>query len=139
MTNIVLYRVFYGLQEIGEMAIRQGGVHTVLVSGNTKLGFEPVFSDFLLTPENSVHMLWLIPQYFVITTGEIMFSVTGLEFSYSQVSLIVKQGSNSDKKTWQSGYGNKIGTRVFIWVDYTMKNFRDRSVEEEIITIFSFP
>lgn len=85
-----IYRVFYGLQEIGEMAIRQGGVHTVLVSGNTKLGFEPVFSDFLLTPENSVHMLWLIPQYFVITTGEIMFSVTGLEFSYSQAPESMK-------------------------------------------------
>jgi dipeptide/tripeptide permease len=30
-------------------------------------------------------MLWLIPQYFVITVGEIMFSITGLEFSYSRV------------------------------------------------------
>jgi hypothetical protein len=27
-------------------------------------------------------------QYFVITLGEIMFSVTGLEFSYSQVNKI---------------------------------------------------
>lgn len=26
-----------------------------------------------------------IPQYFFITAGEVMFSVTGLEFSYSQV------------------------------------------------------
>ena len=42
-------------------------------------------NDFLLTQENSIHMLWLLPQYFVITTGEIMLSITGLEFSYSQV------------------------------------------------------
>ena len=42
-------------------------------------------TDFVLTSENSVHMLWIIPQYFVITAGEIMFSITGLEFSYSQV------------------------------------------------------
>ena len=46
-------------------------------------------NDFLLTQENSIHMLWLLPQYFVITTGEIMLSITGLEFSYSQVFLII--------------------------------------------------
>uniref|UniRef100_A0A8C1TIP7 Solute carrier family 15 member 1a n=1 Tax=Cyprinus carpio TaxID=7962 RepID=A0A8C1TIP7_CYPCA len=33
---------------------------------------------------NSVHMALQIPQYFLITTGEVMFSVTGLQFSYSQ-------------------------------------------------------
>ena len=39
-----------------------------------------------LTEPNSVHMFWLIPQYFVITVGEVMFSITGLEFSFTQVS-----------------------------------------------------
>lgn len=33
---------------------------------------------------NTVSMLWQLPQFFVITLGEILFSVTGLEFSYSQ-------------------------------------------------------
>ncbi|XP_051881773.1 solute carrier family 15 member 1-like [Pristis pectinata] len=33
---------------------------------------------------NSVHMALQIPQYLLITTGEVVFSVTGLEFSYSQ-------------------------------------------------------
>ena len=40
---------------------------------------------FTLTEPNSVHMFWLIPQYFVITVGEVMFSITGLEFSFTQV------------------------------------------------------
>ena len=44
-------------------------------------------NDFLLTQENTIHMLWLLPQYFVITVGEIMLSITGLEFSYSQVNI----------------------------------------------------
>jgi hypothetical protein len=36
-----------------------------------------------------MHMLWLIPQYFVLTMAEVMFSITGLEFSYSQVMPVV--------------------------------------------------
>jgi len=36
------------------------------------------------TPANSVHMLWLVPQYFVVTVGEVMFSVTGLQFSFTE-------------------------------------------------------
>lgn len=34
---------------------------------------------------NTIHMAWQIPQYFLMTAGEVVFSVTGLEFSYSQV------------------------------------------------------
>uniref|UniRef100_A0A8C2XNX2 Solute carrier family 15 member 2 n=1 Tax=Cyclopterus lumpus TaxID=8103 RepID=A0A8C2XNX2_CYCLU len=33
---------------------------------------------------NDVHIAWQIPQYVLLTVGEVMFSVTGLEFSYSQ-------------------------------------------------------
>ena len=62
----------------------QGGVHTFVVDST---GEEPRVMDNLLTKENSVHILWLIPQFFVITVGEIMISITALEFSYSQVRI----------------------------------------------------
>ncbi|KAM9804858.1 solute carrier family 15 member 1 [Neosynchiropus ocellatus] len=39
---------------------------------------------------NSVHLALQIPQYFFITLGEVMFSVTGLEFSYSQAPSNMK-------------------------------------------------
>ncbi|KAM4609457.1 solute carrier family 15 member 1 [Polymixia lowei] len=39
---------------------------------------------------NSVHMAYQIPQYFLITAGEVVFSVTGLEFSYSQAPSNMK-------------------------------------------------
>ena len=33
---------------------------------------------------NDVSLLLIIPQFFIITVAEVMVSVTGLEFSYSQ-------------------------------------------------------
>ncbi|XP_031632571.1 solute carrier family 15 member 2-like [Contarinia nasturtii] len=36
------------------------------------------------SPKNSVNILWQLPQYVVISMGEVMFQVTGLEFSYEQ-------------------------------------------------------
>ena len=38
---------------------------------------------------NSVSIFLQVPMYVVITAGEVMFSITGLEFAYSQVSLAV--------------------------------------------------
>ncbi|KAM8905005.1 solute carrier family 15 member 1b [Spinachia spinachia] len=40
--------------------------------------------------QNNFHMAWQIPQYFLITIGEVVFSVTGLEFSYSQAPSNMK-------------------------------------------------
>uniref|UniRef100_A0A671XM18 Solute carrier family 15 member 2 n=1 Tax=Sparus aurata TaxID=8175 RepID=A0A671XM18_SPAAU len=39
---------------------------------------------------NDVHIAWQIPQYALITMGEVLFSITGLEFSYSQAPANMK-------------------------------------------------
>ena len=39
-----------------------------------------------ITHKNELHMGLILPQYFVMTCGEVMFSITGLEFAFSQVS-----------------------------------------------------
>ncbi|KAM9710817.1 solute carrier family 15 member 2 [Menidia menidia] len=39
---------------------------------------------------NDVHIGWQLPQYVLITAGEVMFSITGLEFSYSQAPANMK-------------------------------------------------
>lgn len=35
-------------------------------------------------------MLWLAPQYIFLTLGELMFSVPGVEFAYSQAPISMK-------------------------------------------------
>lgn len=65
-----------------------GGVYTIIISkttqGNVKL------ESHTITMPNSIHMLWLIPQFVIMTAGEVMFSVTGLEFAYSQAPTTMK-------------------------------------------------
>uniref|UniRef100_A0A8C1HK08 Solute carrier family 15 member 2 n=1 Tax=Cyprinus carpio carpio TaxID=630221 RepID=A0A8C1HK08_CYPCA len=39
---------------------------------------------------NNIHIAWQVPQYVFITAGEVMFSITGLEFSYSQAPASMK-------------------------------------------------
>ncbi|XP_046824212.1 peptide transporter family 1 isoform X1 [Vespa crabro] len=59
-----------------------GGVYTIvgydMGNNETKLSINTV------TPPNSMHLFWLLPQYIVITMAEVMFSVTGLEFAFTQ-------------------------------------------------------
>ena len=38
-----------------------------------------------ITTASSYNILWQLPQYLVVTIAEVLFSVSGLSFSYSQV------------------------------------------------------
>lgn len=53
-----------------------------IMEGNTEI--------YTVVRPNSVNMLWQLPQFFIITIGEILFSITGLEFSYSQAPANMK-------------------------------------------------
>jgi len=83
------YSVVLEDKSVGDVYIDQGGVYNILLTKN------PVTNDISVTPytltsPNTVHILWLLPQYIVITVGEVMFSITGLEFSYSQAPESMK-------------------------------------------------
>ncbi|XP_051876961.1 solute carrier family 15 member 2 [Pristis pectinata] len=39
---------------------------------------------------NIIHLAWQIPPYVLMSAGEVMFSITGVEFSYSQAPLNMK-------------------------------------------------
>ena len=82
--------------EVGSIELLQGGVYSVSISKSHSSSWS--VNTFKLTDENSVHMLWLMPQYLVITIGETFFAVSGLEFSYSQV----KQDAHFLPQNWLS-------------------------------------
>ncbi|XP_045439909.1 solute carrier family 15 member 2 isoform X2 [Pipistrellus kuhlii] len=76
-------------------------------------------------PANKISIAWQLPQYVLVTAGEVMFSVTGLEFSYSQAP-------SSMKSVLQAAWLLTIGVGNFIvltvaqfsdlvqWVEFTL-------------------
>lgn len=50
----------------------------------------PVDSGTVICETGCIHVLWQIPQYFILTCGEVMLSITGLEFAYSQAPESMK-------------------------------------------------
>lgn len=50
----------------------------------------PVDAGTLVCTDGCVHVLWQFPQYFILTCGEVMLSITGLEFAYSQAPESMK-------------------------------------------------
>ena len=82
---------------MGSFKAAQGGVYSLLVAKDPKTAIDRTHS-FVLTEPNSIHILWLIPQYFVITASEIMISVTGnskSELKDKLFSFIPTQGWSS--------------------------------------------
>ena len=59
-----------------EVILRNGGTKVAVVKDSDGNGTSDVFIYDEYEPER-ISMLWQIPQYFVITSGEIMFSITG--------------------------------------------------------------
>lgn len=83
------YSVFVDdLKLDSSLDLKLGGVYTIVISKSADGNFE--LESHVITMPNSVHMLWLIPQFVIMTAGEVMFSVTGLEFAYSQAPSTMK-------------------------------------------------
>ncbi|XP_006100697.1 solute carrier family 15 member 1 [Myotis lucifugus] len=64
-----------------------GSAYTYVI---TRSGRCPKLDEFEDIAPNTVNMALQVPQYFLMTCGEVVFSVTGLEFSYSQAPSNMK-------------------------------------------------
>lgn len=67
----------------GEGYLRAGGVYVLCL--RERLG--RLDSAVLHAPNapNELHLGWIVPQYLLVSVAEIMFAVSGLEFSFTQV------------------------------------------------------
>lgn len=82
------YKIFVDDVEATQRTLKTGGVYTIVIDEVSDQAYRANFIE--ITEPNSMNILWLIPQYVVMTLGEVMFSVTGLEFSYSQAPVTMK-------------------------------------------------
>ncbi|NXW01320.1 S15A1 protein, partial [Fregetta grallaria] len=69
-------------------ALGFGSAYTIVINKCSADTLDITYSEDI--PPNTVHMAWQIPQYFILTCAEVVFSVTGLEFSYSQAPSNMK-------------------------------------------------
>lgn len=60
--------------------------YTVVLTDND----DDALSIYSASDKEQVSIAWQLPQYVVITAGEILFSITGLEFAYSQAPQSMK-------------------------------------------------
>ncbi|NXW60615.1 S15A1 protein, partial [Eurystomus gularis] len=65
-----------------------GSAYTIVIDECAEARLNVTYSEDI--PPNTIHMAWQIPQYFILTCAEVVFSVTGLEFSYSQAPSSMK-------------------------------------------------
>ncbi|KAI6239741.1 Peptide transporter family 1 [Aphelenchoides fujianensis] len=65
----------------------QGGVYMLSLTGSFD---SPTRHEWRVVLDNGVSVLWQMPQIVVITAAEILFSITGFEFSYTQAPPSMK-------------------------------------------------
>ncbi|KAM9319985.1 solute carrier family 15 member 1-like [Gastrophryne carolinensis] len=72
---------------VNSMKFGFGSSYTIVIKDCTDIMGVEYIEDI---KPNTIHMAMQIPQYFLLTAGEVVYSVTGLEFSYSQAPSNMK-------------------------------------------------
>ncbi|XP_030380895.1 peptide transporter family 1 isoform X2 [Scaptodrosophila lebanonensis] len=75
-------------RQVAKFETRNGGLYSLLVQGSDQGGY--TYNMLEVVPPATISMMWQLPQIVVITAAEIMFSVTGLEFSFTQAPASMK-------------------------------------------------
>ncbi|XP_064598279.1 solute carrier family 15 member 2-like isoform X2 [Liolophura sinensis] len=67
-----------------------GAVYSIMLTGGKMEQEEILVHRFTSVEPNQVSMGYQVPQYIIITMAEVMFSITGLSFAYSQAPPSMK-------------------------------------------------
>lgn len=74
-----------------DVPLKLGGVYTFVGAYVPKPNGDLLETRMLtITKPNSLHMAWMMPQYIIITMAEVMFSITGLQFAFTQAPESMK-------------------------------------------------
>lgn len=103
------YQTFLGRQFLSDLNLLPASVNTLVLQRNSgrlvsdhflflkcirfnfliflTINLYNLQTSYLVTIEkgNYIHLAWQFPQIFVMTAAEIMFSITALEFAFTQV------------------------------------------------------
>ncbi|XP_031627531.1 peptide transporter family 1-like [Contarinia nasturtii] len=86
--DVGTYFVWVDGIQVGGFELKHGGTYTAVISQISQFNY--TMNVYTITAPPSIHILLQIPQYVIVTAGEIMFSVTGLEFSFTQAPSSMK-------------------------------------------------
>jgi len=81
------YFIYLNDAEIGNATFKQGGNYNLLISGVDTMDKVKIHQ---VTPENTFSMFWQLPQYIIMTAGEVLFSITTMEFCFTQAPVTMK-------------------------------------------------
>jgi len=105
-----------------------GGTYTVVFKDGSDLDY----AVYINTEANKYAIFWQIPQYIIITMGEIMVSITGLSFAYSQAP-------ESMKAVLQSGwlFTTFVGNAVVVIVTEAQHGSESKLKHSEELFLFA--
>lgn len=120
--------IFLDGKLIDTIELKLGAVATLLL---VEEGNQTRLSLVHVSAPNSINMMWLLPQYIVLTLGEVMFSITGLSFSYAQAPVSMKSVLQA---CWllTVAFGNVIDAIIV-----GLKIFEHQVIECNILKIFN--
>ncbi|XP_012267222.2 peptide transporter family 1 isoform X1 [Athalia rosae] len=87
--NADTYDIYFSQTLIkSSVEFKSGGIYAITAYINDLTSAKG--NIITITDPNSMHILWVLPQYIVMTLGEVMFSVTGLQFAFTQAAVSMK-------------------------------------------------